>query len=254
MSCALSSPACHDADALPISWSDAVKAGMDLALSVPLLTLGLPIVAVAALAVRCTSRGPSFYWQTRAGRFGREFLIVKLRTMYHDCEKESGAQWCKPRDPRVTPLGRFLRRTHIDELPQLWNVLRGEMSLIGPRPERPEIIGDLERDLPGYRDRLEVKPGITGLAQVQLPPDETTECVWRKLHYDRCYVAQRGLWLDSRIAIATAAYLVGLPRLWIARALRLPRPDVPVRFAAMPARHAMHEGAMSTVDSAYDAI
>src|SRR5205814_291249 len=114
--------------------------------------------------VRITSRGPAFYTQTRLGLRGRTFTIYKLRSMYEYCENHSGPLWSSKDDPRVTPLGRFIRRTHIDELPQLWNILRGDMSLIGPRPERPEFLPKLETIVPRYRERLRVRPGVTGLA------------------------------------------------------------------------------------------
>ena len=104
---------------------------------------------------------------------GKVFTIYKIRTMYQDSERHSGPTWCVPGDPRVTPVGRFLRWSHVDELPQLINVLMGEMSLVGPRPERPEFLAQLERALPDYRQRLTVRPGVTGLAQVQQPPDTT---------------------------------------------------------------------------------
>src|SRR5262249_20718427 len=154
--------------------------------------------------------GPAIYSQVRLGRGGRPFLIYKLRTMYHKCEAETGPQWCAKGDPRVTPVGRFLRTTHIDELPQLWNVLRGDMSLVGPRPERPEIIDELERHLAGYRNRLSVKPGVTGLAQIQLPSDTTVESVREKLILDLCYVQRFGAWLDFRIQVGTILYLAGV--------------------------------------------
>src|SRR5205823_3448469 len=108
-------------------------------------------------------------------RFGEPFIILKLRTMYDRCEAKTGAAWATRNDPRVTPVGRVLRKLHIDELPQLLNILRGDMSLVGPRPERPEFVGPLSRALPGYADRLQVRPGLTGLAQIQLPPDSDLE-------------------------------------------------------------------------------
>src|SRR5205085_11588970 len=111
--------------------------------------------------------------------------------------------------------GRCLRRTHLDELPQLWNVLRGDMSLVGPRPERPEFVPDLERALPHYRDRLLVKPGVTGLAQVQLPADTDLESVRRKLAYDLYYIRTFGLWLDLRLILSTALRLLGFPYSWL---------------------------------------
>jgi lipopolysaccharide/colanic/teichoic acid biosynthesis glycosyltransferase len=183
----------------------------DLACAGAAFIASLPVLAVAALLVRLTSPGPALYSQRRLGRGGRPFTIYKLRSMRHDCEKDSGVKWSTPGDVRVTRVGRWLRRTHVDELPQLWNVLRGDMSLIGPRPERPELTPALERALPGYRDRLMVKPGLTGLAQIQLPPDTDLGSVRRKLILDRYYVRRRGAWLDLRVAVATAFYLLGLP-------------------------------------------
>ena len=200
------------------------KVTIDLALALVLLALSAPVILLAALAVRLTSRGPAFYCQTRLGRGGRTYTIFKLRTMYHNCEGRSGACWSTSGDPRVTPVGRFLRRTHIDELPQLWNVLRGEMSLVGPRPERPEFVPKLAQAIPGYRDRLLVKPGITGLAQVQLPPDSDLDSVRRKLTYDLLYTRRCGLWLDLRLIGCTALQLFGMPVRVAARLFVLPRP------------------------------
>ncbi len=128
--------------------------------------------------------------------------------MRHNCEAETGAVWSSGKDdPRVTRIGRFLRDTHLDELPQLWNVLKGQMSLIGPRPERPELIADLEDHVPHYIDRLLVKPGLTGLAQMQLPPDSDVMSVKKKLAYDRYYVQRLSLTLDLRIALCTVLYM-----------------------------------------------
>jgi lipopolysaccharide/colanic/teichoic acid biosynthesis glycosyltransferase len=131
--------------------------------------------------------------------------------MYHQCERLSGAQWSGRGDPRVTPLGWLLRATHIDELPQLWNVLRGDMSLIGPRPERPEFLPQLEKALPRYRERLLVRPGLTGLAQVRLPPDSNLDSVRRKLAHDLYYVDQVGFWLDLRILFSTLLHVLKVP-------------------------------------------
>src|SRR5262249_59432916 len=122
------------------------------------------------LAVKLTSRGPAVYRQTRLGRYGRPFVIYKLRSMTHDCERRSGVQWCRKNDPRVTRIGWLLRKTHIDELPQLVNILRGQMSLVGPRPERPELVATLEQLLPRYRDRLGVPPRPPAPAPLHLPP------------------------------------------------------------------------------------
>jgi lipopolysaccharide/colanic/teichoic acid biosynthesis glycosyltransferase len=182
---------------------------LDVAIAAPLLIPALPVVAIAAVAVKLTSPGPAFYSQTRCGRGGVAFTIRKLRSMRHNCEAGTGAQWSPRNDPRVTSVGRWLRKLHIDELPQLINVLKGEMSLVGPRPERPEFIGDLAASIPHYTDRLTVRPGITGLAQIQQPPDVTPDCVRRKLMYDRRYIQDRSLATDVRILFGTALYLAG---------------------------------------------
>jgi lipopolysaccharide/colanic/teichoic acid biosynthesis glycosyltransferase len=187
-----------------------------------LLLAVAPVVVLAAIAVRLTSRGPAFFFQRRLGFNGRVFKIVKLRTMTTDCERASGPRWSGPSDPRVTPVGRFLRRTHIDELPQLWNVIRGEMSLVGPRPERPEFLPRLSEAIPRYRDRLRVRPGMTGLAQIQLPPDRDLADVRRKLACDLYYVRQLNPWLDLRILMGTASYLLGLPFVWTRVLFRVP--------------------------------
>ena len=131
--------------------------------------------------------------------------------MIHNCESLTGPRWSMPGDPRVTCIGAFLRASHLDELPQLLNVLRGEMSLIGPRPERPEFVPELERELPGYWQRLTVRPGVTGLAQVQLPPDTDLNSVRRKLAHDLYYIRHLSPWLDLRLLLCTAVYALGLP-------------------------------------------
>ena len=144
-----------------------------LLMAAPLLVLTAPVILAAIVLVRLTSAGPGIYSQTRLGLNRRPFTIYKIRTMGNNVEARGGIRWATSRDPRVTRIGRFLRATHVDELPQLWNVLRGEMALVGPRPERPEIIAQIEPLIPGYGVRLTVLPGVTGLAQVQLPPDSS---------------------------------------------------------------------------------
>src|SRR5262249_6090339 len=136
-----------------------VRRGLEWLMTLALLVLTAPVLLVAALAVKLGSRGPAFYTQTRVGADGRLFTIFKLRTMMHQCESLTGPRWCIPGDPRITRLGYFLRRTHLDELPQLINVLLGHMSLIGPRPERPEFVVQLESAIPGYRWRERMRPG-----------------------------------------------------------------------------------------------
>jgi lipopolysaccharide/colanic/teichoic acid biosynthesis glycosyltransferase len=187
------------------------KVSVDFFCALVLLLLSVPLILLAALAVRLTSRGPVLYTQTRLGRGGRPYTIYKIRTMTHNCESQSGARWATNSDPRITPIGRFLRRTHLDELPQLWNILRGEMSLVGPRPERPEFIPQLAQAIPGYRERLLVRPGLTGLAQVQLPPDTDLQSVRRKLAYDLYYIENMSFWLDLRLLTNTLLHVVGLP-------------------------------------------
>jgi lipopolysaccharide/colanic/teichoic acid biosynthesis glycosyltransferase len=199
---------------------------MDLILASALLVLLAPVMVTAMVLVRLTSHGPAIYSQTRLGRGGRTFTIYKLRTMYDGCERLTGPRWSTPGDPRVTPVGRVLRATHVDELPQLWNIIRGEMSLVGPRPERPEIAAELEKVLPCYRDRLMVHPGVTGLAQVQLPPDTDIRSVQRKLAYDLYYIGRASLWLDVRIMIATALGASGLPFAMARNLLRIPSSEV----------------------------
>jgi lipopolysaccharide/colanic/teichoic acid biosynthesis glycosyltransferase len=193
---------------------------------VVLLVLLAPFLGLVYVLVRLTSPGPGIYTQVRTGRGGRPFVIRKFRTMVHNCESLSGARWATANDSRITPLGRFLRRTHIDELPQLWNVLRGEMSLVGPRPERPEFIPNLEQAIPGYRDRLALRPGMTGLAQLQLPPDTDLASVARKLLYDLHYLRDASLSLDVRILLGTVCYLAGVSFATSQKLLRLPGPAV----------------------------
>ncbi|MDB5311339.1 MAG: sugar transferase [Gemmataceae bacterium] len=199
------------------------KRWSDRAIAAPLLVLTAPVILAAIVVVRLTSPGPGIYAQTRLGLNRRPFTMHKIRSMTHNCEANSGACWATPADARVTPVGRFLRKTHIDELPQLWDVLRGDMALVGPRPERPEIVAKIEPLVPGYGDRLTLLPGVTGLAQVQLPPDTDVESVCRKVRYDAYYAAHLGPWLDLRLIVATAFKVVGLLR--VTRSLlRVPGP------------------------------
>jgi lipopolysaccharide/colanic/teichoic acid biosynthesis glycosyltransferase len=194
----------------PADRYDSIKSPRDLLLASLLLIIFSPFILLALIVVRLTSRGPVIYTQQRLGLDGKPFTILKIRTMYRDSELD-GPTWSRPGDPRVTPFGRFLRWSHADELPQLLNVLRGEMSMIGPRPERPEIIDRLEGTFPRYRDRLAVRPGLTGLSQVLQRPDTDLESVRRKLSYDLYYVESKTPWLDFRIGVATMLLFLGLP-------------------------------------------
>ncbi|HEY3900145.1 MAG TPA: sugar transferase [Chthoniobacter sp.] len=179
-----------------------LKRFFDIICSAIGLVLSSPALALGALAIRLTSPGPIFYRQTRSGRFGRPFQMTKLRTMHVNAEK-TGAVWSGKNDPRVTFVGRFLRRYRIDEIPQLWHVLCGQMSFVGPRPERPEIIAQLAQEVPYYEERLMVQPGITGWAQVSYPYGASALDARRKLEYDLYYMKHMSLFLDVFILLDT---------------------------------------------------
>lgn len=200
------------------------KTSIDFVLAVILLLITAPIIAFSMILVRLTSEGPSIYSQRRIGQRGRIFTLYKIRTMYQNSERD-GARWCVPGDARITPVGRVLRWSHLDELPQLINVLKGEMSLVGPRPERPEFVDRLELELPDYRRRLSVRAGLTGLAQIQQPPDTDLSSVRTKLEYDLYYVEGLSFWLDARLLIGTVLKCLGVPFGWIGRILQLPGPN-----------------------------
>lgn len=203
-----------------------VKILLDWLLALILLILSSPLILLSMLLVKLTSRGPALYTQTRMGLNGRPFTIYKIRTMTYQCESLTGPRWSTPADNRITSMGRILRATHLDELPQLWNVLRGEMSLIGPRPERPEFLPQLEQAIPLYRSRLLVRPGLTGLAQVQLPADTNLASVRLKLAYDLYYVRHVTLLLDLRVLCATAFKVVGMPFRLIRTIFAFPEKEV----------------------------
>jgi lipopolysaccharide/colanic/teichoic acid biosynthesis glycosyltransferase len=192
-------------------WYPPCRSVIEFIASLVLLVLSTPVMLLAAVLVRLTSRGPAIYSQTRVGRGGRLYTIYKIRTMHDNCESESGPRLASKGDPRATPLGRVLRATHVDELPQLVNVLRGEMSLIGPRPERPEFVTKLELDIPRFHERLCVRPGVTGFAQVQLAPDGDLDSFRRKLTYDLYYIEAMNPWLDLCILLCTTLKMVGVP-------------------------------------------
>ncbi len=188
----------------------------DLTGSVVALILLLPILPFIAIAIKLSSPGPVFYKQLRVGKSTPEkmvfFEIIKFRTMYQDAEQRTGAVWATENDPRITPVGRFLRKTRLDEIPQLFNVIRGEMSLIGPRPERPSFYSKLENAIPFFADRTYgVMPGITGLAQVNQGYDTCIDDVRRKVGFDHSYaLSLRSLrsWLAMDIDIITRTIIV----------------------------------------------
>jgi exopolysaccharide biosynthesis polyprenyl glycosylphosphotransferase len=165
--------------------------------------IALPLMAVVAILIKATSRGPVLYRQQRVGHHGQPFTVLKFRSMYADAEAKSGAVWASKDDPRITPLGRWLRSLRLDELPQFINVLRGEMSLVGPRPERPEFVAVLTEQIPGYAFRHFVKPGITGWAQINHKYGDTFEDSVTKLEYDLYYIKRLTPAFDAYIILHT---------------------------------------------------
>jgi lipopolysaccharide/colanic/teichoic acid biosynthesis glycosyltransferase len=194
---------------------------LNLVVALTGIAVTLPLWLVIAAAIKLTSRGPVFYSQTRvgidarAGRpprsdsrrvqdiGGRPFAIFKFRTMRHDAEAGRGAVWASTEDDRVTLVGKWLRRTRLDELPQLVNVLRGDMNVVGPRPERPQLIQELRSQIPAYQERQRVRPGITGHAQVHLQYDTSIDDVRLKVKHDLEYIASRSVWQDMVIMLKT---------------------------------------------------
>jgi exopolysaccharide biosynthesis polyprenyl glycosylphosphotransferase len=182
-----------------------MKRGFDLLVAAPLFVLMLPVMLLVALLVRISSPGPVIYTQERVGKDGRPFTMVKFRTMRVDAERGTGPVLAAENDPRVTWLGRFLRATRLDELPQLWNLLRGDMSFVGPRPERPEFVAQYLKDVQGYGERFRVRPGLTGYAQVN---GEYHTSPTTKLKYDLAYIHNHSLWLDLKILSETVKVIL----------------------------------------------
>ncbi len=187
------------------SFYQSVKPAIDLITSVFLLPLLLPFIALAWVLIKLSSRGPGFYVQTRSGLEAVPYQIIKIRSMKSDIATAENTNWATKNDTRITFVGKVLRAFHLDELPQVFNVIRGEMSLVGPRPERPEVISSkcLANQVPGYSHRMDVRPGVTGLAQVQLPADSDILSVRHKIYYDLYYLIHQSAWLDFRICAAT---------------------------------------------------
>jgi sugar transferase (PEP-CTERM system associated) len=180
----------------------------DVVLSLAGLVLLWPMMLAAAVAVRLDSQGPVLFRQERVGRDGKTFTVLKFRSMRTDAESHSGPVWAQANDPRITRIGRWLRKTRVDELPQLFNILAGDMSLVGPRPERPVFVADLERQIPYYNLRHIVKPGLTGWAQINYPYGNTVEDALQKLQYDLFYIKNRSLLFDLSVLFTTIKTVV----------------------------------------------
>lgn len=199
------------------------KVIFDRTIALLLLIPAIPILIVLGFLIILTSKGPAMFLQTRVGKRGKRFTMFKLRSMHVDAESEQGPTWAKENDPRTTWLGRYLRKFHLDEIPQLFNVLRGEMSLVGPRPERPEFVEMLKEKIPYYTDRLHTLPGITGLAQLNLPADSNIDSVRKKQMLDIEYLHNVTLWLDFRIFLGTFGRLLKFPESILLKTLGLSR-------------------------------
>jgi sugar transferase (PEP-CTERM system associated) len=183
--------------------TEIIKRLLDLSLAFVALVLAMPLMGAIALGIKLDSPGPVLFRQPRLGRNGSVFILRKFRSMGTDAEKDTGPVWAQARDPRVTRFGSFLRRTRLDELPQLVNVLVGDMSFIGPRPERPEFVYELQKQIPFYMERLSVKPGITGWAQVKYHYGASVDDALEKLQYDLYYIKNLSLFLDLLILLNT---------------------------------------------------
>jgi len=176
---------------------------IDVFISIVTLPVIGSIILLFMLLTKLTSKGPILYSQIRCGKEGKPFRMYKIRSMVVDAESK-GAVWAGKRDPRVTTIGRVMRRFHLDELPQIWNVWRGEMTVIGPRPERPEIIEQLKKEIVGYEYRMLVTPGLTGYAQLNRPSDTDLRDVRKKLILDLEYIEKASFWFDMRLLLGTA--------------------------------------------------
>ena len=189
-------------------WQKLVKVCMDFLISTLVIVVGLPVWILVSVIILIDSRGPVFYRQERVGKGGKTFKVVKFRSMVQDAEKHSGPVWAGRNDSRVTRIGKFLRRSRLDEIPQFLNVLTGDMSIVGPRPERPAFVEELKTVYPFYQKRLTIKPGITGWAQVKLEYDTDMESVSEKLKYDFFYIENQSIFLDLEILARTLRVVI----------------------------------------------
>ncbi len=196
------------ATTLSVSWRKFVKRTLDVFLAAIGLVASLPVMAIIAIAIKFESNGSVFYRQIRVGMRGKSFSMLKFRTMKEDAEALTGPIWAVENDLRMTRIGAFLRKTHLDELPQLFNVLKGEMSIVGPRPERPYFVHEFRKVIHHYDRRLCVRPGITGLAQIKRGYDQTLEDVKKKLRYDLLYVQKVCPLLDLKLMGLTLGAIV----------------------------------------------
>jgi len=184
-------------------WEKKLKRLMDILISLLLLLVSSPILIIAAIAIKIDTEGPVLFKQERLGQNGKPFRVLKLRSMLKDAEKYTGPVWSQKDDPRVTRMGKFVRKARIDEIPQMINVLKGEMSLVGPRPEREFFVEKLSKEIPYYKRRLKVRPGVTGWAQIKHKYDETIEDVKIKLRYDLFYIENMSIRMDFKILLRT---------------------------------------------------
>lgn len=184
-------------------WEKKLKRLMDISISFLILIVSSPIIILTAIAIKIDSEGPVLFKQERLGQNGKPFNVYKFRSMIKDAEKYTGPVWSQKDDPRVTRMGRFVRKVRIDEIPQMLNVLKGEMSLVGPRPEREFFVEKLSKEIPYYKRRLKVRPGVTGWAQIKHKYDESIEDVKIKLRYDLFYIENMSIRMDFKILLRT---------------------------------------------------
>ncbi|HJO13037.1 MAG: sugar transferase [Candidatus Marinimicrobia bacterium] len=199
----LTSPSYSTSVILKHFYPSKVKVIPDVVFAIVLLIIGLPLWFFIVCVIKLDSKGPIFFKQVRLGKNNEKFTLIKFRTMIENAEIETGPVWTDKKDPRITFVGKWLRRFYLDEVPQLLNVLKGEMSLVGPRPERPFFVEKLEKEYPLYSRRLKIRPGITGWAQIKHSYDERIEDIREKLKYDFYYIENVDIWLDIKILLGT---------------------------------------------------